>query len=371
MTGRERLNAVLRKQPKDRLPWTTLVDDASLALLPQELRGNGGIDFYKHLGCDIFLLNGWNTPHTFRSPEHRWPDEVEISTRQEGDKRTVCWKTPQGVLTGIWKGHHPVKYPVDSLKALHIYRRMWESSSFVIQDDADALASLEKLIGEQGVVTRFWGPSTIPRLLQVDMGTENFYYMLADHPAEVDALIRTIHQREVKAFNILADGPWDSVTLAENTSTFYISPEIYRKYNMPHQREFVDTIKSKGKTAILHMCGHVRGILDLIKETHCDGIHTLTPPPTGNTQWEDALDILGDDLIIFGCLDPTVFISGKISDIPAVLDTLITPRLRESNFVLNPMADGIPVDPARFQAVAQWVAERNKSRMQAPPSSRA
>jgi hypothetical protein len=30
-----------------------------------------GIDFYKHLGCDIFLLNGWNTPHPFRSPEHR------------------------------------------------------------------------------------------------------------------------------------------------------------------------------------------------------------------------------------------------------------------------------------------------------------
>jgi hypothetical protein len=56
MTGRERLNAVLRKQVKDRLPWTTLVDNATLALLPEGLRGNGGIDFYKHLGCDIFLL---------------------------------------------------------------------------------------------------------------------------------------------------------------------------------------------------------------------------------------------------------------------------------------------------------------------------
>ena len=41
MTGRERLNAVLRKQPKDRLPWTTIVDNATLALLPEALRENG------------------------------------------------------------------------------------------------------------------------------------------------------------------------------------------------------------------------------------------------------------------------------------------------------------------------------------------
>lgn len=359
MTGRERLNAVLRKQPKDRLAWTTLVDNATLTLLPEDLRGNGGIDFYRHLGCDIFLLNGWNTPYHFKSPEHRWSDDVEVTRRQEGVRNTVQWRTPKGVLTAISQGSHPIKYPIDSLEALHVYREMWEGASFVAHDDADTLAALNALIGEDGVVTRFWGPSTIPRLLEEDMSTENFYYMLADHPDEVNALIQTIHQREVDAFRILADGPWDSVTLVENTSTFYISPEIYQQYNMPHQREFVDAVKSRGKTAILHMCGHVRGILDLIKETHCDGIHALTPPPTGNTPWEDALDILGDDLIIFGCLDPTVFAGGEISRIPAALDTLITPRLRESNFVLSPMADGIAVDPARFQAVAQWVDERN------------
>lgn len=359
MTGRERLNAVLRKQANDCLPWTTLVDNATVSLLPESLRGNGGIDFYRHLGCDIFLLNGWNTQYGFRSPEHCWSDDVEVTERQEDGRRTVEWQTPRGVLTSITKGAHPVKYPVDSLDALHIYRQMWEGASFTPHDDADTLASLDGLIGEDGVVTRFWGPSTIPRLLEIDMGTENFYYMLADHPDEVDALIHTIHQREVDAFRILAAGPWDSVTLAENTSTYYISPDIYRRYNMPHQREFVSTIKSKGKTAILHMCGHVHGILDLIKETHCDGIHTLTPPPTGDVPWEDALDVLGDDLIIFGCLDPSIFVAGDIRGIPRALDLLVTPRLRESNFVLNPMADGVAVDPARFQAVAEWVDKMN------------
>jgi len=355
MTGRERLKAVLRKQPKDRLPWTTLVDNATLSLVPNQHRGNWGIDFYKHLGCDIFLLNGWNTPYTFSSPELRWSAEVRIIQHHEGMRTTTIWKTPKGVLTGIIEGSHPVKFPVDSISALRIYREMWEGVSFVPRDDAAILAQLDRLIGDHGVVTRFWGPSTIPRLLEMDMGTQNFYYLLADHPEEVQGLIETMHQKELSAFTILADGPWDSVTLVENTSTYYISPQIYREYNMPHQRAFVDVVKSRGKIAILHMCGHLRGILDLIKETHCDGIHALTPPPTGDTPWEDALDVLGDDLIIFGCLDPTIFAAGDISCIPAALDKLITPRLREANFVLSPLADGIAIEPGRFHAVADWV----------------
>jgi len=359
MTGRERLNAVLHKQPKDRLPWTTLVDDATLSLLPEELGGNGGLDFYRHLGCDIFMLNGWGTPHSLSSPQLIWPEDVEIASRREDGRRTVQWKTPKGVLTKVVQGTHPVKYPVDSIEAIRVYRDMWEGASFEahLEDDRVALAAIDDLIGDDGVVTRFWGPSTIPRLLEEDMGTENFYYMLADHPDEMDALIRTIHDRELDAFRILADGPWDSVTLCENTSTFYISPDIYRRYNMPHQREFVELVKSKGKVAILHMCGHVHGILDLVKETDCDGIHTLTPPPTGDTPWGEALDVIGDDLIILGCLDPSIWVSGPVAGIPAALDELITPRLRESNFVLNPFADGISVEPARFHAVADWVRE--------------
>jgi hypothetical protein len=39
MTGRERLVAVLRKRPTDRLPWATLVDGAALSLQPEALRG--------------------------------------------------------------------------------------------------------------------------------------------------------------------------------------------------------------------------------------------------------------------------------------------------------------------------------------------
>ena len=84
MNGRERLNAILGKRPADRFSWTTLVDNPTLSGFPEELRGNGGIDFYRHIGCDMFMLNGWNTPYNLRSPSFRWGASCREEGRLEG-----------------------------------------------------------------------------------------------------------------------------------------------------------------------------------------------------------------------------------------------------------------------------------------------
>lgn len=359
MTGRQRLTSIINKIPADGLSWTTIVDDATLALFPEELRGNGGIDFYKQIGCDIFLLNGWNTPYSFRSPQLQWPEYVKVETVHENSMTEYSWHTPKQTLSAVYKKGHPVTYPVTSLETVRIYREMWEGATFTGCDDTETFDTLNDLVGDSGVITRFWGPSTIPRLLEKDMGIETFYYMYHDHQQEMVELIDLMHEREMEAFTHLAAGPWGSVTLVENTSTLYISPDIYKKYNMPHQRDFVEAVKRNGKTAILHMCGHVHGILDLIRETGCDGIHALTQPPTGDCPWEDALDVLGDDLIIIGSLDPSIFVNGPIEDIGPALDRIITPRLRQGNFVLCSSADGITVDLERFLAVKQWMENNN------------
>lgn len=359
MTGRERLNAVMRRQPVDRLAWTTLVDTNTLDLLPEALRGAGGFDFYRHIGCDIFNLNAWGLPCQFNSPELRWGHDVAIAWRRDNGNDVCEWKTPRGTLTSISRGH-PLKYPVDSLAAVRLYREMWEAASYVEVDDRPVFNTVNDLIGQDGIVTRFWGPSTIPRLLENDMGAMNFYYLLNDHPQEMADLIRVMHARELKAFDCLARGPCDVVILCENTSTYYISPDIYRRFNGPHVRDFVERMHAAGKVAIIHMCGHVLDLLPDIKQTGLDGIHALTPPPTGNTPWEKALDVLGEDLIIIGALDPTIFIMAPLARVGEALDALYTPRLRRAHFILGPFADGIPVPLERFQAVGRWMTRHNK-----------
>jgi hypothetical protein len=251
-----------------------------------------------------------------------------------------------------------VKYYVETLEDMRLYRAMWEGVRYETRDDQAAFDAIEGLIGAEGVITRFWGPSTIPRLLETDIGIAGFYYLLHDHPQEMEALIALMHDRELQAFEALAQGPWESVTLVENTSTRYISPDIYRRHNGPHVRDFVEAMHAGGKVAILHMCGHVRGLLDQIKQTGADGVHALTPPPTGDTPWELALDALGEDTIILGTLDPTIWVLGPVKGIGPALDRLITPRLRQAPFSLVVASDGIRVPLERFEAVAEWVAHR-------------
>jgi len=68
MTGRERITAILNKQRVQGLAWTTLVDAHTLNNLPPEMPRLSGIDFYRNIGCDIFLLNGWGVEPNFSSP---------------------------------------------------------------------------------------------------------------------------------------------------------------------------------------------------------------------------------------------------------------------------------------------------------------
>lgn len=361
MTGRERLLAVLHRQPTDRLAWTTLVDNATLEGLPEELRGQGGLAFYRHLGCGIFLLDCWNLPYHFGSPVLVWPEWVETETVRQGDTTTEHYRTPGRTLSRVWRRSHPVRYLLQSVADVDLYRQMWAGARYLSGDDAPVAARLATDLGADGIATRFWGPSAIPRLLELDAGMEGFYYLLQDHCAEVEALIQAMHEREVEAFSLLAQSPCEAITLVENTSTLYISPTVYRRYNKPAICDFVDLVHAAGKVALVHMCGHVRELLADFCDTGMDGIHALTPPPTGNTPWELALDVMGEDTVIIGVLDPTIFAAGPVEQIGPALDQLYTPRLRRAHFVLCPAADGIAVPQERFEAVALWM-KRNGER---------
>ncbi len=350
------MHAVLAGQQTDRLAWTTLVDQHTLDALPARLHGMSCLEFYRYLGCDILQLGGWGLGVDFASPRLVMPG---VELRRYRDARgnyvqeSIC---KSGVLTGRYSPNgRLLEYPVKSLADIHLLHARWEAGYYQEEDDSAAFRAIDGALGEDGIVTHFFGVSVIPDLIENHTGVETFYYLMEDHPGEMDALIRLMQEKELERFAIVARHPCQVAIAVENTSTAYISPDIYTRYNMPSQRAFVEAMHRQGKTAILHMCGHVRTLLPVIKETGLDGIHALTPPPLGNTPWEDALDVLGEDLIIFGCLVPDIFLNCPVPEVAPALDLLITPRLRASRFVLHPFADGITVPVERFEAIRDWV----------------
>jgi hypothetical protein len=186
-----------------------------------------------------------------------------------------------------------------------------------------------------------------------------------------------MQQRWLESLEIVcARTPVEVIISAENTSTTLLSPALYRRFSLPHLQQFVEVVHRHHKKAVLHMCGWIRQLLPLIRQTGLDGIHALTPPTIGDTPFEVAMQAFsapGDAsscpendcaVTLMGILDGNVFHSTNTTarDLSSFLDRLYTPSLRQANFILIVAADGLPTPLWKFEAVQEWMA-RNGGRL--------
>ena len=362
MTGKERLNAILNGRKADRICWTTISDDVTRSKMPKALRECSIIDFYRHIGCDVlqFGNHGLAESEKVTYPfSYVFNGMTKRTERMEDGSIREIQKTQKGELITILADGHPVKYAVETPEDLFLLLDIWSRADVheTVDYGPENYRVTEK-IGDSGIFVPTLMPSPVQQLLEYDMGMLNFYYLYADYPDEVSKLISEMHRCRLKEYEYVARNmPFDIVIPIENTSTVMLSPDIYRKFSMAHMRDFTGIMHAYGKKSIIHMCGHVGNLLPEIKETGLDGIHALTEPPVGNCPFDKALDYLGDDLIIIGTLNSTIFQSDTATpeDIQKELSRLMSPRLKDARFVLWPVSDGLPTDLWRFEAVREWV----------------
>lgn len=83
----------------------------------------------------------------------------------------------------------------------------------------------------------------------------------------------------------------------------FISPQHYAEYVLPYEREIINAIKSRGKAAYIHTCGHIGDRLELMMDSGASGLECLDPPPVGNVDLGDAIKRVGDRMFIKGNID--------------------------------------------------------------------
>lgn len=362
MTGRERLLNILDKKPVDRLSWTTLIDGPSRTLMPEEVQAMSHVDFYRYVGCDILMLGAYGLPEADQPvPPYQvvLPNlQVEWDVAPDGSARQTR-RTPWGVLTAEFRNGHPTKYPVESLNDLSILKRIYLDIEYIGQE-ADYTNAL-RTIGESGIYAEAAAPSPVQQLIEMEMGLEGFYYMLEDHRHDMENLLETMHNRRLQEYELLAQGTGADVVIPmENTSTMLTSYDIYRRYSLPHIRDYVNILHKYDKKAVVHMCGHLKALLPLIRDTGMDGANAVTPPPVGNTMYEDALDICGEDFIILGGIfPPNIIHKTELSydELSSMLDSLYTPRVRRASMLMWMAVDGLPTDLERFRMMRRWFDE--------------
>jgi len=365
MTGKERLNCILHKQPADRIPWCTLVDNTTRSVMSPEIRDMPVLDFYRYIGCDIACFGNYGLPGelSVKPPCRLVQPDVTNERATNPDGTTVnTTRTSWGTLTATFIKGHPIKHPVETIEDLRVLKKTWLHSCYeeAGTEAEESYARLITALGDDGVYVYTFKPSPLQMLLEYDMGLVNAYALLADYPEEFSELLAIMHSRRIQEYEICARRmPCEAFMPVENTSTTMISPDIYEKFSLPQIKDLVDIMHRHNKKVILHMCGLIRDLLPLIKQTGADGINSLCQSPIGNTPFETALDVLGDDIIIWGgSLDDTLFHSPHSfskANLEQYLARIMTPRIRKANFLLGVGGDGRETPVEHYLIVKEWM----------------
>jgi hypothetical protein len=359
VTGKERLEKTIRGEKTDLVSWTTIIDDMTKAGMPQKYQNIDYLSLYREIRCDVMLFGIYYFPEAIRPG---MPFELfmpgETIGRTEGDAHVTERILGNKKLVSKTQKGHPVKYFVETKEDLEILLDMWSQAGIKsLPGFGEKFKMTEAAMKNDGILALTIDPSPIQMLIEHECGPENFYYLMQDEPELMDEVITAIYRIRKQEYAISAVSDASVVIPVENTSSNLVSPAVFRKYTMGHLRDFADLMHQQGKKAIVHMCGHVKALLAEIKETGIDGIHALTEPPVGSCTFTEALDILGEDLIIMGTLSPHLFLSATVTrdEIIECIRHTLTDRIKKSNFILIAGADGIPTPLWKYDAVREGI----------------
>ena len=144
------------------------------------------------------------------------------------------------------------------------------------------------------------------------LGYENALMALIDDPAKVHALLERLTETSIVWAVAQARAGVDAVLIS---SAFagggFLSRDMYSEFVLPYERRLADAVHALEKPIYTHTCGNIGDRLDLMIETHIDGLDTLDPPPLGNSLLEEAKREVGQKVFLKGNMNAVELLLAK------------------------------------------------------------
>jgi hypothetical protein len=368
MTSRERLLAVLRGQPVDKIPWAPFLTywwDQNLIEGTEQLSEVG---FKKAVGADL-LMRGHKDRLTHSEYENLFMFKInygktKIEETISGDKKQVQYKTPIGTLQAGYR-YSPegdtwflMEHPVKSAGDFRILEYIAEDT--ILEVDHGPYLSEEKKNPDAlflPLVTPFT-KTAFQAMIEFWVGTEELCYLEADENGAMKSALEAMQRTSVDGARISAASPAEAFLSWEDTSTTNVSPSWYEKYILPEINGWCEILHEKKKLYVQHACGHLRHLLPLIGNSKIDAIESVSAPPTGNIPIEEAMKMLPEHITVIGGIEPVFFINCDKKELENHIDMLCD-LFKGRRFILA-NADSCPpqVDIDKFGIVSSRILKR-------------
>jgi len=140
----------------------------------------------------------------------------------------------------------------------------------------------------------------------------------------------------------------------------FISPRMYERFVLPYERQVADACHAAfpALPVYTHTCGKLNDRLELLAQTHVDGIDTLDPPPLGNTDLADAKRRIGDQLFIKGNMNSVAILTDTEEQfVERTRQTLLTGK-PGGGYILSTACSVSPhVEPWKMERLSDIVNE--------------
>lgn len=352
MTSRERLTTVLRGGEPDRIPWSPLISKYYMNSVFIDGKNPDQADAARMMGAD----------HLERHVEVANSKIVNVDYEliQKGNEELERYSTPVGVLEQIseWAGHTRFikDFMVKSVDDLKILKYIIEHTCY--EPYFEPFLEREAYIGHDGLATASVNGTPIKTMMDYFTGLENFTYLLYDFESDMREVMDMIHIKHMDLLKITIDSPAEFIFIYEDTSTTVLSRNWYKDFCMDYINEYAGLVHKAGKTFITHMCGKLKGFIDLLDQGQMDGIDSVCPPDTGDLWAHEALSALPGKLIIGG-IEPPALERMSAVETESYVRNVLEAVAPGKHFILSTgdaVAYGTPMENLRkvSEVVVQW-----------------
>ena len=192
------------------------------------------------------------------------------------------------------------------------------------------------------------------------LGYENALMALIDDAAKVHALMARMTETSILWATAQACAGVDAVLIS---SAFagggFLSREMYSEFVLPYERRVANAVHEArpGIPVYTHTCGNIGDRLDLMVETHIDGLDTLDPPPLGNSLLEEAKQEVGRKVFLKGNMNSVELLLAKSEkEVVAEATRCLSAARRNGGYILSTACSVAPrVEPWKLEMLVPLV----------------
>lgn len=162
-------------------------------------------------------------------------------------------------------------------------------------------------LGEYGYPYTQLPYSGLGYLISRNFGVEPTVYADLDYPDEMQSLVESVNNRNLKILDTIIDGPFSTLLISDNFDSNIQTKQLFDRYSRDYYTEVARILHGKGKYLAVHVDGEMRGAVAWMAACGVDCIDAATPAPMFSLTPEKARQQAGSDIILSGGIPATVF----------------------------------------------------------------